>query len=212
MNLQTRWPLTCRPVTIAICMGSIALDAYAQDSSTERFNKIANSGQVIPQSAQLGDGLSEWACTLDTASGLLWETKSASASHLRYAQHRYTWFDASTGSGAAGNPLTCNNALGVQPCNTETYAAAVNSSRLCGHNDWRMPTLSELQSILDTGYSAPAVNPDYFPNALSDFYWTGSPYANSTTQAWYVHFGTAFSYGNASRSSNRYVRLVRGDE
>lgn len=205
MRALNRWPLT-----LTACVGVMALDATAQSNTGERFSKISNSGLVLPQSAPLGDGLSEWACTLDASSGLMWETKSTLASHLRYAEHRYTWLDSATNTGVVGNPLTCNSSLGVQSCNTATYAAAVNTSRLCGFTDWRVPTLSELQSILDTAYSAPAVDPTYFPNTLSAFYWTASPYATSTTQAWYVHFGTAFSYGNASRSSNRHVRLVRG--
>ncbi|MFY0664792.1 MAG: DUF1566 domain-containing protein [Natronospirillum sp.] len=182
----------------------------SQSSTDARYTKVSNTGFTLTAGVPLGAGSAEWACTQDESTGLLWEVKTDDPTHLRYMGHRYTWFDAASETGSRGNPLTCGNSLGSQPCNTAAYIAAVNAARLCGHSDWRMPSLRELQSILDPMESAPAMNPEYFPNTLSTFFWTGTPYPDSSSQSWHVHVGTAFSYGNASRSSNRNVRLVRG--
>ncbi|WLD58781.1 DUF1566 domain-containing protein [Salinispirillum sp. LH 10-3-1] len=197
--------------TLAWCLifGLSSL-AFGQGVADNRYQKISNSGFTVTAAVGLGPDPAQWACTLDRTTDLLWEIKTEDPRHLRFSGHRYTWFDAATESGVRGNPLTCSNSLGSQPCNTAAFIAAVNAANLCGHNDWRLPTLQELQSILDPMESAPAMNPEFFPNTPSTFFWTGTPYPDSTSQTWYVHVGTAFSYGNASRSSNRNVRLVRG--
>ena len=37
---------------------------------------MANNGTDLPESALLGSGPTDWACTRDNTSGLLWEVKS----------------------------------------------------------------------------------------------------------------------------------------
>ncbi len=62
-----------------------------------------------------------------------------------------------------------------------------------------------------SGRYNPAIDPKYFPNTPSSYFWSGSPYANHSSSAWYVNFG----YGDAnynSRSGDYYVRLMRGGQ
>ena len=42
------------------------------------FTKIANNGTVLPASALLGSGPTEWACTRDNVTALIWEVKTTS--------------------------------------------------------------------------------------------------------------------------------------
>jgi hypothetical protein len=92
-----------------------------------------------------------------------------------------------------------------------TDVAAVNTSNLCGYNDWRMPSINELQSILDYGVDVNAVHIDstWFPNTLLDYsYWT--LYSVSDPDAWFMDFASGYTtIGNPDFGSG-YVRLVRG--
>ena len=179
------------------------------------FSKISNSGHVLDASATLGSGPDDWACTRDNVTGLIWEVKTTSG--LRNQNHTYTWYNTDTNTnggadGAAGNTTTCSNTLGGQNCNTQNYVAAVNAGAgLCGHTDWRMPTIKELEGIADLGRSNPAIDPTYFPNTPSSDVWSGSPYAGNSSYAWGVYFG----YGYASdgyRGGSVRVRLVRAGQ
>jgi hypothetical protein len=96
-------------------------------------------------------------------------------------------------------------------CDTEKFTADVNATGLCGASDWRMPKVKELEGIADIGRANPAIDPTYFPNTQSSYFWSGSPYAYSSGYAWFVdfYFGDA-NYG--LRSYSVAVRLVRGGQ
>ncbi len=91
------------------------------------------------------------------------------------------------------------------------YVKNVNSTWLCGFNDWRLPDVKELSGIVDyqSSYFDPTLDLDAFPNTWSSWFWTGSSYAGSADSFWYVHFSDGdVSYGNQDYSL--YVRPVRG--
>ncbi len=77
-----------------------------------------------------------------------------------------------------------------------------------GYSDWRIPTRRELFSIVDLGRYDPAINTDYFINAKSDWYWSGSSYANHSDVAWGVNFYDGY-VGWGSKTYGNYVRCVR---
>ena len=172
------------------------------------FTKISNSGSALPSSAVLGSGPSDWACTRDSVTGLMWEVKTTSG--LRSINHTYTWYSGDNANNA-GSVGTANGGACQTPgrCDTEKYAQDVNVVGLCGYNDWRMPHVKELEGIADSKLYSPAIDLTYFPNTTSDF-WSGSPFAGDSTVAWYVFFsfgGGAYSRG--PRSDTFPVRLVR---
>lgn len=97
----------------------------------------------------------------------------------------------------------------VQALNWGDALQAGEESELAGHNDWRLPNVKELSSIIELRCGAPAVNAEVFPNTSLYSYWTGSPSAINPIGAWVVVFAFAGETVSDSRNSLRMVRLVR---
>ena len=178
---------------------------------TEGYTKIANDGSDLPDSATLGKNPKDWACTRDNSTNLSWEVKTDD-NGLRDKDWMYSWYepDATKNGENAGTENTTGTCMGIAKCNTNAYQIAVNKRNLCGANDWRMPTIAELNSIVKSveTYANPSIDKTFFPNTESDKYWSSSPYANLSGFAWGVNFGGGFSNGYGKNDGN-YVRLVR---
>ena len=169
------------------------------------FTKIANNGSVLSDSATLGSGPNDWACTRDNVTGLIWEVKVNNSAHLRHEGHSYTWYDPNSPD---GNPGTQNGGTCVgSACDTTGYVQAVNVQGLCGANDWRLPTSHELLGLVDYGRFDPAIATEYFPNTLSSVFWSDSlTLGGDHARPVNFHFGSSIT---ESRSNARSVRLVR---
>jgi len=193
------------------------------------YTKIANNGSVLPANATLGPNPDQWACTRDNLTGLTWEVKTDDVSFgyrgLRDKGWIYTWYDDIHTDNNGGYPgvkgsNTCNGTLPNNECNTQAYVAAVNAADLCGHSDWRVPNVKELQGLMDYGISRPdstssaSVDSAYFPNTVVSFYWSSLTIANllpTKDYAWIFEFG----YGSASeqrKANYAAVQLVRGGQ
>jgi hypothetical protein len=139
-----------------------------------------NSGEFVVSA----DGLT----VTDTTTGLVWQRDGSG-----------------TRAGCSGNgTLTCTWAEAKAYCGTLA---------LGGVSGWRLPARMELLTIVDfTKYSiftnAPSIDPTAFPSTPGEWFWTSSPYAGSSSNAWEVNFYEGSSNVEGLGYYNR-VRCVR---
>ena len=97
--------------------------------------------------------------------------------------------------------------------NAETYCNALS---LDGKDDWRLPSIEELESMVNSAHIDPAANTAIFQYITSDYYWSSTVAADDNDYAWYVHFEEGFSGDGTSNFYNKteesYVRCVRGEQ
>ena len=167
----------------------VGRDATLNDDSDGNaafvFTKLDISGNVTT-STTIGD----WSCVLDHTTGLIWEVKTNDGT-LRDPSKFFTWYNPNHGQDydKDGNAIDFNGTASDQ--DTQDFIVYVNSdssinngSGLCGHTNWRLPTVHEIKGLADYdavaanglgGYSSPSIDTDYFPHALAsqyNWYWT----------------------------------------
>lgn len=76
------------------------------------------------------------------------------------------------------------------------------------HTDWRVPTLSELLTLVDYKRYKPAIVGAFHYIEKDSLYWSSTPYVRSADEYWGVMFKDG-STSNASENYDRYVRCVR---
>ena len=148
------------------------------------------------QGNDLTDSDTEWTMVRDNVTGLIWEVKTGDG-NIHDSDNAYTWQDAQ-----------------------DVFIGELNSRQFGGFSDWRVPSVKELSSIVNSGTYCCAMNTDYFPNTNSSDDWSSSGYWSFTTNAsdrdvaWLVYFDfgdvDAGSYVNYDKSNSYYVRAVRG--
>ncbi|WP_300617342.1 DUF1566 domain-containing protein [Dokdonella sp.] len=178
-------PTDCANPNVPGQDGAIGRDRAALDGALPRtgsglgsfdLTKIANDGGELPASAVLGSAPAEWACSRDNHTGLLWEVKTNDFGP-RHNEWAFSWHqpDPDNDGGDPGpafdTQLMCMFTL---DCNSAAYLAHVNAIRLCGRDDWRLPTVDELHGLVHYGSGDPlrAMETTFFPAAGNPVFWT----------------------------------------
>ena len=168
-------------------------------SAIAEMHKVSDSGEILALESEA------WSCVLDDKQSLVWEVKSEEEG-VQYSLNTYTWFDGESGR---DNGTFSKNCYWGKHCNTLSFNADVNKANLCGYSDWRLPSLNELNTIVDYyGESDTLINTDFFPNTQKNTYWTSDSVTNSPKLA----FEVPFFYGGSKareKTIDTFVRLVR---
>ncbi|WP_455756796.1 Lcl C-terminal domain-containing protein [Sulfurimonas sp.] len=78
-----------------------------------------------------------------------------------------------------------------------------------GYDDWYLPRVKELRSIVDEKKYNPAIR-NGFKNIISSHYWTSSPNLSDIVIAINIDFKNGQTYNN-TRKGKAYLRCVRGN-
>lgn len=113
------------------------------------------------------------------------------------------WRRCSEGQTWSGS--TCTGAVAIYT-HEQALAQAQAQSGTAG---WRMPNVKELASIADKTRTNPAIDPAAFPATPPNWYWSSTPYAGGSSNAWGVLFENGGGVGYIGRNYNVHVRLVR---
>lgn len=107
--------------------------------------------------------------------------------------------------GFSGNDCASTTLVTVFTWQAALVAADGNTGS--GYNDWRLPNVKELESLVEDACYGPAINETVFPNTAGH-HWSSS----LSVGAWVVGFGSGYVPGGGGNgtSNTYYVRLVRG--
>ena len=121
--------------------------------------------------------------------------------------------------------LTWAQADSGEGMNWQQALAYAESLTLAGHDDWRLPSAKELQSIVDYTRSpdttaSAAIDPVFEVTPITNeggqtdypCYWTGTSHcrADSASAAVYIAFGRALGFMQSPRSGSRTLMDVHG--
>jgi hypothetical protein len=63
----------------------------------------------------------------------------------------------------------------------------MNSEQACGHDDWRVPDITELEGLTDIGRYSPALSDGHPFNNVQEFYWSSTTSRYDVNYAWVLY-------------------------
>lgn len=94
------------------------------------------------------------------------------------------------------------------PRNWENAIIFCEELNNANYQNWRLPNIKELQSIVDLTTTNPTIDPIAFPSTNTYLYWSSTTYVDNIGRAWQVGFDDG-RVTNYDKSGLFYVRCVR---
>jgi len=207
-------------------LASTLAKAGAGDSGFD-FTKLDVAG--IPLVDQ--DSSSLFYCVKDNVTGLTWERKLSgdATAVLNDQDSMYFWYDEDEAfnAGIPGTKIAPSNFGTEVPCqefdkddettwcHTQAFIKRMNDASYCGASDWRLPSISEINTLVDLGTPDNttvgrelAIDLDYFKRSQGRNYWSRTNDARLPSKAWTLVQSTGVTVSE-SKSLAWHVRLVR---
>jgi hypothetical protein len=167
---------------------------------------IANLNLVFAPPVRFIDNHDE--TVTDTETGLQWEKQVTDPTSIRYTDNVYTWSASCSDTTPDGDAYT-------------VFLAALNNSQqgcFANHCDWRVPTIAELETIIDPSICYPhgtnywCLDPIFGPSSIPHSYWSSTTFDVRSDFALRVSFDS-YPLGESPWSkcdAAAVVRAVRG--
>ncbi|WP_158649380.1 DUF1566 domain-containing protein [Aquella oligotrophica] len=176
--------VTANTINYIITTPYVYLAADVPGNATTAGTGITwGTGGAVATRFTVGSGL-EANCITDNLTGLMWP------------KNGIIGFKATS----TGGPITQPDYANTDPtlnylswANAATAISNMNAAtiNLCGHNDWYLPTVNDLASLINDAYVGDQgawLSLQGFQNVRADNYWSSSFYAPFTDFAWFVYF------------------------
>ncbi|NRB40791.1 MAG: DUF1566 domain-containing protein [Pseudomonadales bacterium] len=134
----------------------------------------------------------------DNTSGLMWQKCSVGQ----------TWLEGDSSND--GSDDHCDTAVTLPYKRAVAAADNANAAEENGYTDWRLPSLVELQTLVEGACFGPSINEKIFPDSVSGFYWTATADDDNSSNAWHLSFILGFEV-SGGKNFYYYARLVRDD-
>ena len=182
------------------------------------YTKIGSNGRLLDATE------TSWQCVLDHNTDLMWERKQSGdiSNTVNLQTDRFFWYmPEGDNGGIVGTQDDETERLSVPGlptcqgfeeedtstwCNTDAFINRMNAANYCGYDDWRLPTIAELQSIqmlgaaidpedeivrTNEGNNFSVIDPrsidrKYFSLTQSARYWTVTTNARLPEKAWTI--------------------------
>jgi len=168
-----------RGVLVSLLLGTLALPAVAQNCDASKPATAPSSQFKINNNGTVTDIKSK-RVWLRCGLGMSWNGSSCDGKSLTYS-----WSAAQE----AVNEL--------------------NTNKVAGRNDWRLPRLSELQSIVEKQCFKPAINLEVFPFTPESGFWSSTEPGGVNPRAMMVLFIHGQEYVS-NKSQDWRIRPVAG--